>query len=78
MHAAPILQLLCKILHTETACVTMLVEDGVQMQRGTGLMTEKTLYPQPGVCHWMLVPDRPQAMIVEDMQLDARSAPHAC
>ncbi len=75
MRAAPVLQLLCKILCAETACVTMLVENGVQMQQGTGLLTEKTIYPQPGVCHWMLVPDRPQTMIVEDMHLDARSAP---
>ena len=75
MCAAPILQLLCKILHAETACVTMIVEDGVMMQQGTGLLTEKAVYPQPGVCHWMLVPDRPQAMIVEDMRLDARLAP---
>ena len=73
--AAPILQLLCKILHAETACVTMIVEDGVMVQQGTGLLTEKAVYPQPGVCHWMLVPDRPQAMVVEDMRLDARSAP---
>lgn len=74
MRAAPILELLCKLLRLETACVTILVEEGVLVQQGTGLLTEQRVYPQPGVCHRMLVPDRPQAMMVEDMQLDARSA----
>ena len=78
MCAAPILQLLCKILHVETACVTMIVENGVHVKEGTGLLSEKAVYPQPGVCHWMLVPDKPQAMVVEDMHLDARSAPCTC
>ena len=68
------LQLLCKILHVETACVTMIVEDGVLVKQGTGMLTQKKVYPQPGVCHWILVPDKPQTMIVEDMQQDARYA----
>ena len=66
------LQLLCKILHVETACVTMIVDDGVLVKQGTGMLTQKKVYPQPGVCHWILVPDKPQTMIVEDMQEDAR------
>ncbi|CAK0783773.1 hypothetical protein CVIRNUC_006973 [Coccomyxa viridis] len=71
---APVLQLLCKILHVETACVTMIVEDGVLVKQGTGMLTQKKVYPQPGVCHWILVPDKPQTMIVEDMQQDARTS----
>ena len=58
----------------ETACVTMLVEDGVLVKQGTGMLTQQKVYPQPGVCHWILVPDKPQTMIVEDMQQDARYA----
>lgn len=42
------------------------------VKQGTGLLSEKKVYPQPGVCHWILVPDQPQTMIVEDMHLDAR------
>ena len=32
MRAAPILELLCKLLRLETACVTILVEEGVLVQ----------------------------------------------
>ena len=42
------------------------------VKQGTGLLSEKKVYPRPGVCHWILIPDQPQTMIVEDMHLDAR------
>lgn len=74
LHAAPILQLLGKILNIETVCVTMIVEGGVLVRQGTGNFTEQKFFPESGVCHWILAPDRPTTMIVEDMQLDARSA----
>ena len=58
--------------------MTMIVEDGVLVKQGTGMLTQKKVYPQPGVCHWILVPDKPQTMIVEDMQQDARYAILLC
>lgn len=70
--AGPVLELLCQIMQVETACVALLTDKGTFIKEGTGLMEGGKTYTLPGICQWTLVPETPQAMVVEDMLLDAR------
>ncbi|KAK9918541.1 hypothetical protein WJX75_004858 [Coccomyxa subellipsoidea] len=70
----PVLELLCQIMQVETACVALLTDKGTFIKEGTGLMEGGKTYTLPGICQWTLVPETPQAMVVEDMLLDARTS----
>ncbi len=70
----PVLELLCAIMQVETACVALLTDKGTFIKDGVGKIEAGGLFSLPGVCQWTLVPETPQAMVVEDMLLDARFA----
>lgn len=70
----PVLELLCAIMQVETACVALLTDKGTFIKDGVGKIEAGSLHSLPGVCQWTLVPETPQAMVVEDMLLDARFA----
>lgn len=72
--AGPVLELLCSIMQVDTACVTMLTDKGTFIKDGVGVMEPGKLHTTAGVCQWTLVPEKPQAMVVEDMLEDARCA----
>jgi hypothetical protein len=61
-------------MQVDTACVTMLTDKGTFIKDGVGLMEPGKLHTTAGVCQWTLVPEKPQAMVVEDMLEDARCA----
>lgn len=61
-------------MQVDTACVTLLTDKGTFIKDGVGLMEPGKLHTTAGVCQWTLVPEKPQAMVVEDMLEDARCA----
>ena len=71
VYADALLNAMSVALDCETVCVSLLTSNRTIISNGTGLMQPKMSFPT-GVCHWSLVPQDAQTIIVEDMLEDER------
>lgn len=71
LHADTILKAMSIALQCETVCVSLLTDTHTIISNGTGLLHPKMSFPL-GICHWSLVPQDAQTIIVEDMLEDER------
>ena len=71
LHADALLKAMSVALDCETVCVSLLTSTRTIISNGTGLMRPRMSFPT-GVCHWSLVPQDAQTIIVEDMLEDER------
>ena len=58
-------------LECDTVCVSLLTSTHTIISNGSGLLQRKMSFPL-GICHWSLVPQEAQTIIVEDMLEDER------
>ncbi|CAL5225785.1 g8560 [Coccomyxa viridis] len=70
-----LLKAMSAALDCETVCVSLLTSTRTIISNGTGLMQPGMSFPT-GVCHWSLVPQDAQTIIVEDMLEDERMCCH--
>ena len=75
VRAEPILQLAINILGVGSIMVSLL--DGERkfvVKSAAGFVPPQTMLTPPGICHWSLVPQVHQMVVIEDTLLDARRA----
>lgn len=76
MHAAPLLDLACKVFNTRTACVTIVDDRQMFIVEGRG-QAQPSYVPDSawgsGFCCWTTVSSVPSVLLVEDALDDARS-----
>ena len=70
-YADSITRLLKERLQVDACCVSLVRRDKVEIRQGCGIPSGVT-YSAPGLCFWTLVPEQPQALIIEDLLEDAR------
>ena len=73
LSAEPILQLAINILGVGSIMVSLL--DGQKkfvVKSAAGFVPPETMLTPPGICHWSLVPQVHQMVVIEDTLLDAR------
>ena len=69
--ADALLEAMSDALECETVCVSLLTSTHTIISNGTGLLRPRMSFPL-GICHWSLVPQDAQTIIVEDMLEDER------
>ena len=62
------------VIKSSGACISLVMQDCVLLRKGSGDFTAGSSYAAPAFCFWTLVPEQPQALVIEDTLLDARYA----
>ena len=71
--AEPILQLAINILGVGSIMVSLMDGDReFVVKSAAGFVPPQTMVAPPGICHWNLVPQVHQMVVIEDTLLDAR------
>ena len=74
VRADPILQLATSVLGVSTIMVSLLDGDKKFVKNAAGFVPDGAVIEPPAICHWSLVPQVHQMVVVEDTLLDARCA----
>lgn len=73
-----IVDILRSIFGTTGACISIIQNGCLLLRQSSGGVKEGSVFDAPGFCFWTLVPEQPQALVIEDTRLDARSVQCAC
>ncbi len=74
------LEVLKEILPVHSTCYTFLRDSCISIrQSDSDVILNGADFEPPGLCFWLLVPEEPQILVIEDLLLDARCLPpHPC